>query len=312
MAGTCRNHLHMSSSQNNTVPALRTPIVALDDQFLQGVILADATLAPGAGSVASAPAAAPSPDAAAAPSAAAAGTDGQVFCRVSNIWLENAAALREHCHTDWYRYNLQRSTRALPPVTEAAFDDLVENDALGDELSGSDEEDDEDEDGATDGTARPDGRVALRDADGGVFLAWRAALVPAGAAAADVPSVSLPQCLRALAAMRPRPIWVVVLCRGGHFAAAAVELQPLPKGSKRPEDALKVLAHKCFHRYVTRRKAGGRQSVADASKSIKSAGSSIRRHNEAMLAKEIRELLHSWATTHLRLAHLSKHRRIGA
>lgn len=85
-------------------------------------------------------------------------------------------------------------------------------------------------------------------------------------------------------------------------------------------------------RYVTRRKAGGRQSVADASKSIKSAGSSIRRratrpdsvapmaappelpelrpaccslaharrHNEAMLAKEVRELLMSWVPTYLK------------
>ena len=61
-------------------------------------------------------------------------------------------------------------------------------------------------------------------------------------------------------------------------------------------------AHKAFHRYVTRRKQGGRQSVADGAKSIKSAGSSIRRHNEAMLTREIRELLHSWAPTHLRLA----------
>ena len=65
-----------------------------------------------------------------------------------------------------------------------------------------------------------------------------------------------------------------------------------------------MLAHRCFHRYVTRRKAGGRQSAADASKTIKSAGSSIRRHNEAMLARESRELLASWQETHVRHAAL--------
>ena len=80
---------------------------------------------------------------------------------------------------------------------------------------------------------------------------------------------------------------VVALChgRGGHFAAAAYELQPPPKGSRKADDCVKVLAHRSFHRYVTRRKAGGRQSVADGAKSIKSAGSSIRRHNEAMLSR---------------------------
>ena len=233
--------------------------------------------------------------------------DQRVFCRVSDIWLDNAAALREHCKSDWYRYNLQRSTRGLLPVTEAAFEELVENDALGDELSGSDDDDDEEEED-NDGDAgskalRADGRVALRDADGGVFLAWRAALLPEATRLADVPLTSMPQCLRDFARLRPRPTWVVILCRGGHFAAAAFELVAPPKASKRPEDAVKVLAHKCLHRYVTRRKAGGRQSVADGAKTIKSAGSSIRRHNEAMLSKEIRELLHSWGLTHLRLAH---------
>merc|ERR1719311_2020718 len=82
--------------------------------------------------------------------------------------------------------------------------------------------------------------------------------------------------LRQLAAARePPPVWVVVLCRGGHFAAAAFELRLPPKGaaSRRGEECVKLLAHRCYHRYVTRRKAGGRQSVADASKTIKSAGS---------------------------------------
>ena len=277
-------------------------ITSLGDAYLQGVVLAGELQA--AAKPAAPPAAAPAAALAAAP--APSSEASRVFCRVSDIWLENATALREHLKTDWYRYNLQRSTRGLPPVTETAFDELVENDALGDELSGSDSEG-EDEDEATNGSsaaARPDGRVALRDSTGAVFLAWRAALLPAGAAAADVPLADLPQCLRALAALRPRPVWVVILCRGDHFAAAVLELQEPPKNSKRAEDAVKVLAHKTFHRYVTRRKQGGRQSAADGAKSIKSAGSSIRRHNEAMLNKEIRELLHAWSPTHLRLAQM--------
>lgn len=249
---------------------LPKPIVTLSDEYCQGVTLAGELAATNVAAVA-----APAPAAAAAASATSVDAeDGKVYCRVSGIWLESAAALREHCHTDWYRFNVQRSARGMPPVTEEQFEELVESDALGDELSGSDDDDDDDADtdGARSAASRPDGRIALRDASGAVFLVWRAALLPAGAAAADVPLGSLPQCLGALARARPAPVWVVVLCRGGHFAAAVMELVEPPRASRRPEDAVKLLAHKCLHRYVTRRKAGGRQSVADASKSIKSAG----------------------------------------
>lgn len=46
-----------------------------------------------------------------------------------------------------------------------------------------------------------------------------------------------------------------------------------------------ALAHKTFHRYVVRAKAGGRQSTKDAGggKTIKSAGSSIRRRGLATM-----------------------------
>ena len=276
-----------------------TCIVTLDDEYLSNVVLAGELPQAKAEQKSSAPAPTAEPT-----DVTDSNTNAKVYCRVSDLWLESAAALREHCRSDWYRFNLQRSTKGLPPVAEAAFDELVENGGLEEELSGSEDEDDEDEENKSSAAARPDGRVALKDAAGATFLAWRAALLPAGAASADVPLANLPQCLRAFAALRPKPVWVVVLCRGDHFAAAAVELVSPPKGSKRAEDGLKVLAHKTFHRYVTRRKQGGRQSVADGNKNIKSAGSSIRRHNEAMLTKEIRELLHSWAPTHLRIAHM--------
>jgi hypothetical protein len=56
-----------------------------------------------------------------------------------------------------------------------------------------------------------------------------------------------------------------------------------------------VLAHKTFHRYTTRRKQGGAQSTNDASKGpAHSAGSSLRRHNEAALTNEVRQLLDAW------------------
>ena len=285
-------------------------VTEVDDAYLLGVVLAgELTMAKSETTAPKRQGEAAPDDSGAAPHSSSVDVtegDTKVFCRVSGIWLDDAAALREHCHTDWYRFNLKRSLRGLPPLDEAQFEELVETDALDDELSGSESEGDDDDlgDEATSAAARPDGRIALRDVDGAVFLVWRAALLPPGASAADVPLNQMPQCLRALGAMRPRPVWVVVLCRGDHFAAAVFELLEPPKKAKKPEEAVKVLTHKCFHRYITRRKAGGRQSTADGSKSIKSAGSMIRRHNEAMMSREIRDLLHSWAPTHLRVAHL--------
>ncbi|XP_078445637.1 zinc finger protein-like protein [Wolffia australiana] len=74
----------------------------------------------------------------------------------------------------------------------------------------------------------------------------------------------------------------VLLTCGGHFAGSVF-------------DGNSVIDHKTFHRYVVRAKAGQRQSVKDgAGKALRSAGSSLRRYNEAALKKEIYELLVSW------------------
>ncbi|MCO5589120.1 hypothetical protein L7F22_043086 [Adiantum nelumboides] len=79
-------------------------------------------------------------------------------------------------------------------------------------------------------------------------------------------------------------LWVVLLLRGGHFAGCIFDCK---KGS--------ILAHKTYHRYVVRAKAGGKQSTKDGSgRAPKSAGATLRRHNEASLHREIRELLASW------------------
>lgn len=84
---------------------------------------------------------------------------------------------------------------------------------------------------------------------------------------------------------------------GGHFAAMVVALAP--EIQKRPggveQRQARVLAHKTFHRYTTRRKQGGSQAANDAAKgNAHSAGSNLRRYNEAALEKDIRELLREW------------------
>ncbi|PGH18266.1 hypothetical protein AJ79_00605 [Helicocarpus griseus UAMH5409] len=92
----------------------------------------------------------------------------------------------------------------------------------------------------------------------------------------------------------------IFLCMigGGHFAAMVVALAPEinRKAGGAEERHARVIAHKTFHRYTTRRKQGGAQSASDAAASgaAHSAGASIRRHNEAALQNEIRQLLSSW------------------
>jgi hypothetical protein len=92
----------------------------------------------------------------------------------------------------------------------------------------------------------------------------------------------------------------VFLCMigGGHFAAMVVSLAPKQMRSSSTGPLAReatVLAHKTFHRYTTRRKQGGAQSANDSAKgAAHSAGSSLRRYNEAALTDEVRLLLSDW------------------
>lgn len=92
------------------------------------------------------------------------------------------------------------------------------------------------------------------------------------------------------------PHYFLCMIGGGHFAAMLVALTPkrTKKGGFDDRSAT-VLAHKTFHRYTTRRKQGGSQSANDNSKgNAHSAGSSLRRYNEAALEVDVRSLLAEW------------------
>eukprot|EP00742_Colponemidia_sp_Colp-10_P003116 GILJ01003319.1.p1 GENE.GILJ01003319.1~~GILJ01003319.1.p1 ORF type:complete len:325 (-),score=38.46 GILJ01003319.1:49-1023(-) len=85
--------------------------------------------------------------------------------------------------------------------------------------------------------------------------------------------------------------WVIMLCHGGYFAGAVYENAA-------------VVEHKTDHRYVVRKKAGGRQVSYDKGGSQpKSAGASMRRYNEDKHQERIAEILQEW-THHIQQAHL--------
>jgi hypothetical protein len=117
-----------------------------------------------------------------------------------------------------------------------------------------------------------------------------------------VTSRSTPEeCSAALAGLettRSRP-WAVLMLRSGHFAGAIFEPQnPLNNKGKHNNHTVNnqqsALCHRTFHRYTTRKKAGGAQSAADARQGgHKSAGANLRRYGEQMLTQDIQALLAS-------------------
>lgn len=118
---------------------------------------------------------------------------------------------------------------------------------------------------------------------------------PTSAPTADSGGVPLPRSLQPDSSATG-PHYFLCMIGGGHFAAMVVSLTPkLTKKAGVEDRAATVLAHKTFHRYTTRRKQGGSQSANDNAKgNAHSAGSSIRRYNEAALIAEVRQLLHDW------------------
>ncbi|KAF2620050.1 hypothetical protein F2Q68_00042911 [Brassica cretica] len=98
----------------------------------------------------------------------------------------------------------------------------------------------------------------------------------------SLPESDVTERLRNFVNTDDRRMCVVLLASGGHFAGTVF-------------NGKSVVAHKTFHRYVVRAKAGKKQSTKDGSGgSIHSAGASLRRYNELALKKDIQELLASW------------------
>ncbi|SMN20335.1 similar to Saccharomyces cerevisiae YDR049W VMS1 Component of a Cdc48p-complex involved in protein quality control [Maudiozyma saulgeensis] len=94
----------------------------------------------------------------------------------------------------------------------------------------------------------------------------------------------------------------IFMIGGGHFAGAIISHQRLnisgnlrKQNISQQEQATLFLEHKTFHRYTTRRKQGGSQSAMDNAKGkANSAGSTIRRYNEAALKIDVQTLLKDW------------------
>lgn len=231
---------------------------------------------------------------------------------------------RQHFRCDWHRYNVKMRVLDKAVVDELEFDEMVAEDDIA-SISGSEDEYEYDTDGGFVGGDRTgDGddnkdeadalqrhaslapycifRVCVGDSQDAQLIAfWKCLSVPD--AVSKQTATTKDAYLSLKGEMQRSQQWAVVMLQGGHFAAAVYDVVcPSAKvlAADKTQDemvelCLKEVRHKSFHRYVVRAKAGGKQSDKDATgKYAKSAGSRLRRHNEAVLKQEIVETLTEW------------------
>ncbi|WRT65711.1 uncharacterized protein IL334_002658 [Kwoniella shivajii] len=90
----------------------------------------------------------------------------------------------------------------------------------------------------------------------------------------------------------------LLMVAGGHFAGMVVSIRPRAKNERQEVKGagdIRILKHKTFHRYTTRKKQGGSQALNDNAKSkAVSAGAMLRRYGEQALQEEIRALMIDW------------------
>lgn len=163
-------------------------------------------------------------------------------CVSCKLPFDSFESQRVHFRTDWHKYNVQRRKRDRVAVTEAQFDQLSD---LGSHssLSGTDESDVEQPSlpQLADGVAKMPVRFAERVefcnpmGDGSFVVVYRACLPD----------------LHSLASLAHRSNWAVIMAGSGHFVAALWDVTG------------KMLRHKTFHRYTSRKKQGGSQAAAD-------------------------------------------------
>ncbi|KAI9511585.1 hypothetical protein F5148DRAFT_1170193 [Russula earlei] len=229
---------------------------------------------------------------------------------------------RSHFRSDWHRYNVKIRLRGGKPVSEVDFAKLV--DSLEDSISGSASDSDGTDSDQSDAvgnllqrakiSSRPPSPLDSNPAIPQTPLAWfhSPPATQIGVYKALFPLNSDPTSyVDELKSMQrgggtEGRKWAMFMTAGGHFAGVIVRvskpeieeetLQTTKKRLKRERPDTEVLLHKTFHRYTTRRKQGGSQSVNDNAKGpAKSAGALLRRYGEQALRDDIRNLLSDWA-----------------
>ncbi|KAI9260565.1 hypothetical protein BDA99DRAFT_572655 [Phascolomyces articulosus] len=239
---------------------------------------------------------------------------------------------RKHFSTDWHRYNIKRKlVLKQPPVSLSEFEAMLAD--LAESISGSESEEDTEEDEDTDNESNKDDakkddtnvlvnkqfeqqekEAALHVSLDAVqhnlspfekkhrALTWFQATphIPGsfhfGVYRKLTETLDGLQRMQATRFEQRKRVWTIIMMGGGHFAGAVIDVNKSIRGPHKLDvNEVKMVAHKTFHRYTTRRKQGGSQSANDNAKgAANSAGAQIRRYNEQLLQQEVREILNQW------------------
>ncbi|XP_069841164.1 tRNA endonuclease ANKZF1 [Dendropsophus ebraccatus] len=214
----------------------------------------------------------------------------RMACSTCQCTFDTREEQKEHYTLDWHRFNLKRRIKGAAALSEEDFQDKTQAGDVS-SISGSDSESSDDlESGTAQVTSNdatpilaPSGRaqrVVFRNGEQQLLSVYRCVL--GLVKDTEVTAEHLLSCVRRL---QERPVVVILMAGGGHFAGAVY------KGKE-------VIKHKTFHRYTVRAKRGSAQSVHDAQNRghmAKSAGAALRRYNQAALLADISQLLQSWA-----------------
>lgn len=217
---------------------------------------------------------------------------------------------------DLTKFNRQRETQGLVPLTEEQFDNMVETGSIG-SISGSEDEEEDMEDELyerfSETTIEDDlnsdspktGHLKSKTP----MIYFKSSKLPEdknfGVYKALFNEKEIQDPIMALKAWNIDENTgksALFMMGGGHFAGAIISHKRKNiKGNavnhkiSLQEQQVEVIKSKTFHRYTTRKKQGGSQSANDNAKgNAKSVGANIRRQMEQLLESEVRELLELW------------------
>ena len=195
------------------------------------------------------------------------------------LGFSSAREMREQHGSDLHRHNRRRLRAGRAPVTEAEFLQKNEDGDLS-SISGSDENDatdsdpsDSDEDAEHASVSRhaekfraskgagEGAQMVVEGEDGSKFGVWRCLVFPPGR---DVNAAAARDALVALQRIEAsdRKPWVVILARGGHFAASAFEPGKFffPKDKGKGDDEKAPLSERFLNELVPASAAVARTS----------------------------------------------------
>ncbi|XP_073140496.1 uncharacterized protein [Henckelia pumila] len=229
-------------------------------------------------------------------------------CNTCKAEFESLQDQRFHFKSDLHRFNIKLSISGKNSISEEDFDETTSDSLCKDydisSISGSEDEDERENGVVIDRQSGNSGvlksKIFMQFKTGERISVWRCLVLVESEnisfendqkldmdGGGGVLHLSHKQVIEKLKYIVHEPrdntcLRIVLLARGGHFAGCVF-------------DGNFLVAHKTFHRYVVRAKAGKKQSSKDAGgRGIHSAGASLRRYNEFALKKDVQELLTSW------------------